>query len=146
MNGAAVLKGVVGCGDGAVRLGGFIGGGLVLLRPGRTIGIFLRRARKWEQRAECTKAKGGAQGCVRHWGLRCTFRQGSGRRNGRKFAIGPNSAIFEEFLFPDGDGFLEGVDGVAAGFECSFAMRRADSDEDAGFAYFQATEAMRDGD
>ena len=68
------------------------------------------------------------------------------RRGGRQFAVGPNGAIFEILLFPDGDGAFEGVDGEAAGVEGGGAMRGADGDEDAGFADFQAAETVGDGD
>jgi hypothetical protein len=65
---------------------------------------------------------------------------------GGQFALSPNGAALEEFLFPDGDGVFEGVDGEAAGIEGSSAMRCADGDEDAGFTDFEATEAMNDGE
>src|SRR6266850_460525 len=69
-----------------------------------------------------------------------------GRRGcGRKFAIGPDGAVFEVLLFPDGDGALKGVNGEAAGVKGGSAMSRADSDEDAGFADFETAEAMDDG-
>ncbi len=70
-----------------------------------------------------------------------------GRRGcGREFAIGPDSAVFEILLFPNGDGALKGVNGEAAGVKGGGAMVRADGDEDAGFADFETAEAMDDGD
>ena len=67
--------------------------------------------------------------------LRCRFRNW---RIGRPFAIGPDGAVFEIFLFPDGDGALESVDGVAASVESGQTMGSADGDEHAGFANFEA--------
>ena len=67
------------------------------------------------------------------------------RRCGRKFAIGPDGAVFKILLFPDGDGALEGVNGEAAGVKSGTAMRGADGDEDAGFADFEPAEAMDNG-
>ncbi len=68
-----------------------------------------------------------------------------GRRGcGREFAIGPDGAVFEVLLFPDGDGALKGVNGEAAGVKGGSAMSRADCDEDAGFADFETAEAMND--
>ena len=64
----------------------------------------------------------------------------------RKFAIGPNGAVFEVLLFPDGDGALKGVNGEAAGVKSGAAMGRADGDEHAGFADFETAEAMDDSD
>ncbi len=70
-----------------------------------------------------------------------------GRRGcGREFAIGPDGAVFEVLLFPNGDGALKGVNGEAAGVKGGSAMSRADCDEDAGFADFETAEAMDDGD
>src|SRR5262249_12322883 len=60
-------------------------------------------------------------------------------------AIGPDGAVFEELFLPDGNGFLERVDGMAAGFKSGFAVWRADGDEHAGFANFEAAEPMRHG-
>ncbi len=69
---------------------------------------------------------------------------GSGGWCGGQFPISPDGAVLEEFLFPDGDDALEGVDGEAAGVEGASAMRSTDGDEDAGFTDFEATEAMND--
>src|ERR1700694_1161226 len=69
-----------------------------------------------------------------------------GRRGcGRKFAIGPDGAVFEVLLFPDGDGALKGVYGEAAGVKSGAAMSGADGDEDAGFADFESAEAVDNG-
>src|SRR6266850_396310 len=69
-----------------------------------------------------------------------------GRRGcGREFAIGPDGAVFEVLLFPDGDGALKGVNGEAAGVKRGGAVSGADSDEDARFTDFETAEAMDDG-
>src|SRR5882762_852057 len=65
---------------------------------------------------------------------------------GRKFAVGPDRAVFEVLFFPDRDGALERVNGEAASVEGGGAMRRADGNKDAGFPDFEAAEAMDDGD
>jgi len=78
--------------------------------------------------------------------LRCGLRSGSGRGDGRQFAVGPDGAIFEELLFPDGNSFLERVNRVAAGFKGSFAVWRAYGDKDARVTNFKATESVGDGD
>ena len=75
----------------------------------------------------------------------CGFGGWSLRGNRREFAIGPDGAVGEKLLFPDGDGFLEGVNCVAAGIESGGAMRRADRDENAGFADFKASQAVDHG-
>src|ERR1700733_447157 len=67
-------------------------------------------------------------------------------RCGGNVAFGPDGAVGEIFLLPDGPGAFEGIDREAAGIECGGAMRRTDDDEDAGFAEVQAAEAMDDGD
>jgi hypothetical protein len=92
-----------------------------------------------------SEAKRTGEGVGRIRILRCSFRDGGIEWRGRQFAIGPDGAVFEIFLFPDGDGALQGVDGEAAGFECGWAMRSADGDEHAGFADFQAAQAVGDG-
>jgi hypothetical protein len=71
---------------------------------------------------------------------------GSGGWCGGQFPISPDGAVLEEFLFPDGDGALEGVDGEAAGVKGASAMRGTDGDEDAGFTDLEATEAMNNGE
>src|SRR5208337_4535382 len=76
--------------------------------------------------------------------LRCDL--GSRRWCGRQFAVGPDRSILKIFLFPDWYGALESVDGKAAGIEGGGTMRGADSNEDAGFADFEAAEAVNDGD
>jgi hypothetical protein len=50
------------------------------------------------------------------------------------------------FLFPDGYGLFQGVNGKATGLEGSGTMWRADRDENACFADLQSAEAMRHGD
>jgi hypothetical protein len=78
--------------------------------------------------------------------LRCRFRAGCRRGCGRQFAVGPDRAVCEILLFPDGHGALEGVDSEAAGIEGRGTMRRADGDENAGFADFEAAQTVGDGD
>lgn len=80
-----------------------------------------------------------------HWILGCRFGARCRRGGGREFAVGPDGAVFEVLLLPDGNGALEGVNGEAAGVESGGAMGRADGDEDAGFADFEAAETMNDG-
>ena len=75
----------------------------------------------------------------------CGFCGWSLRGNRRELAIGPDGAIGEKLLLPDGDGFLKGVDGVAASIEGGSAMRGADRDENTGFADFEAAEAVDHG-
>jgi hypothetical protein len=70
---------------------------------------------------------------------------GCRRGCGRKFAVGPDRAVFEVLLFPDGHGALEGVDGEAARVKGGGAVGRADGYEDAGFANFEASEAVNHG-
>jgi hypothetical protein len=70
---------------------------------------------------------------------------GCRRGCGRKFAVGPDCAVFKVLLFPDGHGALEGVDGEAASVKGGGAVRRADSNEDAGFGDFEAAEAVHHG-
>src|SRR5712691_13277194 len=78
--------------------------------------------------------------------LGCWFRRG-GRRRGRwEFAVGPDGAIREVFLFPDGDGALESVNGEAAGVKSGSAVWRADGDEYAGFTDLQAPQTVDDDD
>src|SRR5258708_28006002 len=67
--------------------------------------------------------------------------------SGRKrLAISPYRSVNKGFLFPDGHGFLEGVDEPAAGFVGMAAMRRGHDDEYAGFADLQAAETVNDRD
>ena len=77
--------------------------------------------------------------------LRDRFTLGGIGCRGRNFAIGPDGAIGEEFLFPDGHRAFQSVDGVAAGVESGGTMRRAHCDEDRSFADFDAPEAVDDG-
>ena len=60
-------------------------------------------------------------------------------------AFDPDFAVFEEFLLPDGNDFLEFVDGVMAGVERGTAMGGSDDDGDAGFADIQMAETVDDG-
>src|SRR5207302_8330939 len=65
---------------------------------------------------------------------------------GRKFSLGPDSAIGEILFLPNGDRVLERIDGEAAGIEGGAAVWRADGDQDAGFADLQAPQPMQHGD
>jgi hypothetical protein len=78
--------------------------------------------------------------------LRCRFRAGCRRGCGRKFAVGPHRAVCEILLFPDGHGTLQGIDSEAAGIEGGRAVRRADGNEDAGCADFEAAQPVGNGD
>jgi len=53
-------------------------------------------------------------------------------------------AADEEFLFPDGYGAFQSVNGVTASVEGGGAVRGADRDENAGVADFEAAEAVHD--
>ena len=86
------------------------------------------------------------KGCHRHWILRCGFGARCRRGRRRKFAVGPDCAVFEVLLFPDRHGALESVDGETASVECGGAVRGADGDEDAGFADFETSKTVDDGD
>src|SRR6202043_3071885 len=59
---------------------------------------------------------------------------------------GPDGAVDEVLLLPDGDGLLEGVDDPAAGFEGGAAVGGGDRDEDAGLADFKPAQAMDEDD
>ncbi len=65
---------------------------------------------------------------------------------GRELAVGPNGAVFEVLFFPDGNGALEGVNGVAASVKGGAAVRCTNGDKDAGFADFEASKPVDDGD
>src|SRR5579872_4079268 len=65
---------------------------------------------------------------------------------GKGLAIGPNGAVFEEFFLPDRDGAFESVNQPAAGVKGSGAMGGGDHDQDTGFPYLKATEAVNDGE
>ena len=78
--------------------------------------------------------------------LRCRFRTGCRHGCGWQFPVRPDRAVCEILLFPDGHGALEGVDSEAAGIEGGGAVRRADGNENAGFADFEAAQPVGDGD
>src|ERR1700680_1044703 len=61
---------------------------------------------------------------------------------GRDFSFGPNSAVAEEFLLPDGDAALERIDAEAAGFECGRAVRRTHRNQDRSLADLQPAEPV----
>jgi hypothetical protein len=86
-----------------------------------------------------------AKGCHRHWELRCRFPALCRRGYRRKFAVSPNRAILEVFLFPDGNSALESINGEAAGIEGRGAMGCADGNEHAGFTDFKAAKPVNDG-
>jgi len=65
------------------------------------------------------------------------------RRWRRQLAVGPDGTVGKIFFFPDGNGAFERVDGKAASVERGSTVWRADCDEYAGLANFEATEAMR---
>src|ERR1035438_1361444 len=60
-------------------------------------------------------------------------------------AGGPHGAIHECLFLPDRHGCLKGVDKPAAGIEGLRSVGRCYDDQDAGLAYFEATEAVDDG-
>jgi len=130
------------------RSGSSVRGRTGFLRPGRAVGLVLGGDHSNEQENENGQERSGAraEGCHRHWILGCGFRMGCRHGCGREFAIGPDGAVFEVFFFPDGDGALESVNGEAASVEGGGAVGRADGDEDAGLADFEAAEAMDDDD
>src|SRR5580658_6308421 len=65
--------------------------------------------------------------------------------HGKRLAIGPNCAILEIFLLPDGDGALEGIDEPAAGVKCRRAMGGCDDHQHAGFANLQPSQPVNHG-
>lgn len=71
---------------------------------------------------------------------------GCRRGRGREFAVGPDRAVFEVLLFPNGHGSLEVVDGEAASVKGGGAVRCADGNEYAGFTDLEASEAVDHGD
>jgi len=74
------------------------------------------------------------------------LRGGYGQVCGEGLAGGPDGAVDEGLLFPDGDGLLEGVNEPAGGFVGLGAVGGGDDDEHAGFADLEASEAVDDGD
>src|SRR5216684_3814579 len=106
-------------------------------------------ARRAEERATAPRQSGSGWKNGREksaYSFSDRFFRGLRRCQRRDFAFGPDSAVLEILLFPDGHGFLEGVNGKAASVEGGAAMRRTDSDEDAGFADFEASEAVDHGE
>src|SRR5260370_29591498 len=85
-------------------------------------------------------------GCHRHWEIRWWFRARCRHRCGGQFAIGPNGAICEVLLLPNGHRALEGIDREAASVNGGGAVRRANGYEQAGFTDFKAPEAVNHGD
>src|ERR1700731_4849971 len=65
---------------------------------------------------------------------------------GKGLAVGPYCAVFKILLLPDGDRALERVNQPAASVERSRAMGGGDHDQHAGFANFEASEAVYNGD
>ena len=61
---------------------------------------------------------------------------------GKWLAVGPTGSVLKEFLFPDWHTLLQGVDEPAAGVECRPAMGAGDNDQHAGFADFEASDAV----
>src|SRR5437868_11685731 len=60
-------------------------------------------------------------------------------------AFDPDFAVFEIFFFPDGNDFLEFVDGVMAGIECGVAVGGCDDHCDAGLADVEMAKAVDHG-
>src|SRR5216683_4838914 len=75
----------------------------------------------------------------------CGFCRWSLRGCRRELAICPYRAIGKELLFPDRNGLLQSVDGVAAGIEGSRAMGGANGNEHTGLADFQLAEPVHNG-
>lgn len=88
-------------------------------------------------------ATAGFMGFAIIWWLGCGFWRR--RWCGRKLPVGPDGAIGEILLLPNGYRALESIDGEAAGVEGRGPVRRADGNEDAGFADLQAAQAMKNG-
>ncbi len=59
-------------------------------------------------------------------------------------ALSPDGTILEEFLFPDRDCLLEGVDKPAARIEGGGAVGGCDSNENTGFTDLETTKAMNE--
>src|SRR5580658_5446688 len=78
--------------------------------------------------------------------LRCRFRRACLQRRWRHFAIGPDGAVLEIFLFPDRHSALESVNRKPASLERSRTVRRTDGDEDARLANFQPAKPVSDSD
>jgi len=88
----------------------------------------------------------GAERGVKHWKLRCRFRARGRHGCRRKFAVGPDRAVFEIFFLPDRYDALKGINRKAAGVKSGGPVRGADGDKHAGFADFEAAKAVDDGD
>src|SRR5712692_11708556 len=72
------------------------------------------------------------------------FGAGNLRREG--LTVGPDGAILEVLLLPDGHSPLQRIDEPTAGVEGGRAMRRGYHDQHAGLTDFQPAEAMNYGD
>src|SRR5262245_44653824 len=83
--------------------------------------------------------------CVRH--IRAASWSGicAGNLGRKRFSIGPDGAIFEVLLLPDGDRAFERVNSPSTCVECSPAMGRNDYNQHARFTDFDAPEAVNDG-
>jgi len=138
-----VIAGVDGSGRGRVGRGG---SRARRLRPGRPIGLVLRQSIASQDNSGDQEEASNVGWPHGHERLRCRFCSWGFHGHGRKFAVGPDSAVLEILLFPDGNGALESVNGEAAGIEGRGAMRGADGDEDARFADLEPAEAVNDGD
>ena len=132
------------------RAGGGVGAnaGFRLLRPGRAVGLVLgkctrREKQRWDGHEQL---RVGVKGCHRHCELRCRFRARCRRGCRREFTVGPDRAVFEVLLLPDGHSALQGVDGEAASVKGSGTVRSAHDYEYAGFADFEAAEPVGHGD
>jgi hypothetical protein len=66
-------------------------------------------------------------------------------RDGGKFAVGPDGAVFKIFFLPDRHRALQGVNDVAAGIEGSRPVWGADRDKHAGLTNFETAETVGDG-
>src|SRR5882762_6869300 len=65
---------------------------------------------------------------------------------GGEYTVGPDCAVLEVLLLPNGHDALEGVDGEAASVKGGGAVRRADGNEYAGFTDLEAPEPVDHGD
>src|SRR6266568_2654584 len=59
-------------------------------------------------------------------------------------AVGPDGAVFEVLLLPDGHGALEGVDEPSTGLKRGRSMRRSNRDQHAGLANFKTPQPVDD--
>src|SRR4030088_1701538 len=65
---------------------------------------------------------------------------------GEGFTVGPYSAVLKILLLPDGNGAFERVNQPAASVERSGTVSRGNHDQHAGFANFEASKAVHEGD